>query len=556
MATWYKSGTVNVTNGSTAVVGVGTLWQLNGVTTGDLFTLDGDTFYEIAAVTGETAITLASNYGGTTQTGQTYAIIRNMTNTTNAELASKVSSLLNSWQTREDEFRAWHGGVANGGPGGDGRYPLTDALGNTQAIACPAKLADYQTTSGLLYAKLATTSNITLSGSQFIDLTQANVGDRVLVNMQTNAVENGLYVVQSGAWIRASDFNTTSAMTTRLIVVTGGLSQKNSVWLHTSTQPITVGTTQITFNRVMVMGSSSLTIPPGYGLAVNNSAFTVDGTSGDIGIGGASASHKVNITKSMSGELKARIINPITMVSAGAEMWVEANGAGIVTGAYSSAHTSYAKMSVVRATASSTAGLRFQVDDASAPISFAFGGTAKVHMKDGRFLVNTPVANDNGTDKIQVTGSIAASEGIKLGGGTNALNSYDPGTWVPVVSGSTTPGSNGYAVQVGRYTRIGRMVFFTATISLFSKDAAMSGQIRITGLPVSAAATGCAQGCDIGSVGGVTLATGYTMLTAQIDSGAGYIRLMQAGSGQFVNVIQAADVSATFAITISGSYEV
>lgn len=141
MATWYKSGTVNVTNGSTAVVGVGTLWQLNGVTTGDLFTLDGDTFYEIAAVTGETALTLASNYGGTTQTGQTYAIIRNMTNTTNAELAAKVATLVNAWQTRENEFRAWHGGTVSGGPGGDGRYPLTDALGNTQNIACPAKLA-------------------------------------------------------------------------------------------------------------------------------------------------------------------------------------------------------------------------------------------------------------------------------------------------------------------------------------------------------------------------------------------------------------------------------
>lgn len=59
-----------------------------------------------------------------------------------AELANRMSSLLDKWQAREAEFRAWMTGVIDGGPNGDGFYPLTDASGYTQLAACPAKLRD------------------------------------------------------------------------------------------------------------------------------------------------------------------------------------------------------------------------------------------------------------------------------------------------------------------------------------------------------------------------------------------------------------------------------
>lgn len=55
--------------------------------------------------------------------------------------------------------------------------------------------------------RTATTSNITLSGSQLINGLQLVTGDRVLVAGQTNPVENGIYVVDSSAWERAADFD-------------------------------------------------------------------------------------------------------------------------------------------------------------------------------------------------------------------------------------------------------------------------------------------------------------------------------------------------------------
>lgn len=77
MANWYKTGTVNVTNGSTAVVGSGSLWLVEAAV-GDMFTLDGATWYEVAAITSNTALTLGTAYAGTTATGAAYAIVRQL----------------------------------------------------------------------------------------------------------------------------------------------------------------------------------------------------------------------------------------------------------------------------------------------------------------------------------------------------------------------------------------------------------------------------------------------------------------------------------------------
>ncbi|MGY6517471.1 MAG: hypothetical protein ACXIUZ_02035 [Lysobacteraceae bacterium] len=60
--------------------------------------------------------------------------------TTPAQLTAQVSQLLDKWRERERQLRAWVAGDANGGPNGDGRYPLTDPVGNTELVKCPARL--------------------------------------------------------------------------------------------------------------------------------------------------------------------------------------------------------------------------------------------------------------------------------------------------------------------------------------------------------------------------------------------------------------------------------
>src|SRR5439155_16102584 len=55
--------------------------------------------------------------------------------------------------------------------------------------------------------KVATTANISLTGVQTIDGVLLAAGDRVLVKTQTDATQNGVYVVATGAWSRAADFD-------------------------------------------------------------------------------------------------------------------------------------------------------------------------------------------------------------------------------------------------------------------------------------------------------------------------------------------------------------
>lgn len=53
---------------------------------------------------------------------------------------------------------------------------------------------------------VATTANITLSGTQTIDGVAVAAGDRVLVRAQSTTSENGIYIVAAGAWSRSPDF--------------------------------------------------------------------------------------------------------------------------------------------------------------------------------------------------------------------------------------------------------------------------------------------------------------------------------------------------------------
>lgn len=70
--------------------------------------------------------------------------------------------------------------------------------------------------------RVATTANITLSGTQTIDGIAVVAGDRVLVKDQTTASQNGIYVVAAGAWSRATDANTISKLAGALVNVDSG----------------------------------------------------------------------------------------------------------------------------------------------------------------------------------------------------------------------------------------------------------------------------------------------------------------------------------------------
>lgn len=73
LPTYYSTGTASVSNGATAVTGIGTSW-LSTIRAGDLFGTHKGMPVRIASVNSNTSLTLAYGWAGATQSGAAYEI--------------------------------------------------------------------------------------------------------------------------------------------------------------------------------------------------------------------------------------------------------------------------------------------------------------------------------------------------------------------------------------------------------------------------------------------------------------------------------------------------
>jgi hypothetical protein len=94
-------------------------------------------------------------------------------------------------------------------------------------------------------------TNITLSGEQTVDTEACVEEDRVICIGQTDATENGIYVVSTGEWQRAADFNRTDDVVTGTWTYVWGGTLAGTVYVVTNETDITIGTTEITFSTLL-----------------------------------------------------------------------------------------------------------------------------------------------------------------------------------------------------------------------------------------------------------------------------------------------------------------
>lgn len=101
--------------------------------------------------------------------------------------------------------------------------------------------------------RVRTTANITLSGLQTIDGVTLVADDRVLVMNQNTQSENGIYKASTGSWVREPDFDgNRDIVNGTLVYVTAGTLYSLTIWAVSSANPITIGTTSITFIRANI----------------------------------------------------------------------------------------------------------------------------------------------------------------------------------------------------------------------------------------------------------------------------------------------------------------
>ena len=113
-------------------------------------------------------------------------------------------------------------------------------------------------------AECATTANVNLTNAleagDTIDGVTLVAGDRVLVKDQSTASENGLYLaVSSGAASRDPEHDTIAELSGGMIVVNQGSTNDNKIFLCTTDNTGSVGSTSITYTVVTPSNSGTVT---------------------------------------------------------------------------------------------------------------------------------------------------------------------------------------------------------------------------------------------------------------------------------------------------------
>jgi hypothetical protein len=120
-----------------------------------------------------------------------------------------------------------------------------------------------------------------LFGTMTIDGVALAVGDRVLVKDQTAPQQNGIYIVETGNWLRASDADTWPKLVSAFTFVESGATNADVGWVCTVDPGGNLETTPVTWAQF----SSAGQVVAGSGLAKVGNVLNVVGTTGRIVVG-------------------------------------------------------------------------------------------------------------------------------------------------------------------------------------------------------------------------------------------------------------------------------
>lgn len=207
---------------------------------------------------------------------------------------------------------------------------------------------------------VATTANITLSGTQTIDGIAVSVGDRVLVKDQSTASQNGIYLCASSTWTRTTDANTWDELVAAFTFIEKGTTQANNGYISTITAGGTLGTTAVTFAQFSGAGQ----ITAGDGLTktgntlnvgtASSSRIVVNSDNIDLAASGVTAGTYKSVTADAYGRITAGT-NPTTLSGFGISDAYTIAQIDTLFGSTSSAATSAAAAATSASNASTSA---------------------------------------------------------------------------------------------------------------------------------------------------------------------------------------------------------
>jgi len=126
------------------------------------------------------------------------------------------------------------------------------------------------------------------------------------------------------------------------------------------------------------------------------------------------------------------------------------------------------------------------------------------------------IISTNSSERLRVL----EAGGLTFGGETaaaNALDSYEEGTFTPVLGAHSSDGTHSYTTQVGRYTKVGNKVsiWVKLAINTLNTSGTISGNLQIEGLPYTSA-----------NVSGLAYVGSFLPVGLDMDGGTGPIITM------------------------------
>ena len=268
--------------------------------------------------------------------------------------------------------------------------------------------------------RVATTTNITLSGTQTIDGVSAIAGDRVLLMGQSTASQNGIYVVAAGAWSRSTDANENSEVVSGMYTfVTEGTANTNTGWSLITANPITLDTTSLSFTQF----SGSAETTAGDGLTKSSNTINAVGTANRISV----TADAIDISSSYVGQSSLTTVGALTSGSIGSGFGSINIGSSALTAGTSifSSATSYGTLSVGGTATTSIVGN-------SATSTFSGGitltaGNVNVATGNGFFINNASVLNGTTLGAGILNSSLTSVGGLDSGSITTGFGAINIG---------------------------------------------------------------------------------------------------------------------------------
>ena len=281
-----------------------------------------------------------------------------------------------------------------------------------------------------------------------------------------------------------------------------GTTKKISINNLLSSSPTASGA--LTVTGLVTAGSATITGD----LTVDTNVLKVDTTNNRVGIGTASpysTGESLNARTTALTSTAAFQSMPLTVTDSTAYAAGVGGGINFRAKLDPSSYSNYAAIWSYRESATNSdyrGSLIFGTSDNSNgyPIErLSVTSAGNVNIANGNLVMTT---SGKGIDFSAVTGGTGTATG-------NVLNDYEEGTWTPTIVGTPDAGTATYTQQIGRYTKVGRLVTVDVYVSWSAHTG--TGNMRIAGLPFTTASSPYSS-VSFGYLSGIALTAGNTMI--------------------------------------------